>query len=88
MERPTSIYQFQFSNVSFQNVLTCLNDLPSRNYIDVLGIDSKLLKRAYKDIACSLATIFNMSLMQTQIPSDWKIARVSPIFKGCGSRKE
>ena len=41
----------------------------------------KLLKETKSEILSSLTTVFNMSLRQGIVPSDWKKANVTPIFK-------
>ena len=45
------------------------------------GISAKVLKIAAPVITPSLALIFNQSISISIFPSDWKIARVTPIFK-------
>ena len=45
------------------------------------GISAKVLKIAAPVIAPLLALIFNQSISTGIFPSDWKIARVTPIFK-------
>ena len=49
------------------------------------GLHPHLLKECASSIAKHLASIFQESLSQGQIPSDWKLANVCPIFKK-GSR--
>ena len=44
-------------------------------------IPARLLKECSTDLAPILATIFNKSLQTGQVPSDWKKANVSAIFK-------
>ena len=43
-------------------------------------INAKLLKEAAPIVAGPLSYIFNMSLKHSIIPTEWKKARVSPIF--------
>ena len=56
----------------------------SSSSLDVIDMDSKLLKLAAKQIAPSLSYLFNLSLSMGMIPEDFKLARVTPIFKGKG----
>ena len=51
-------------------------------------MDCKLLRLASPIIAPSLTHIFNLSLAQGQMPSDWKIARVTPVYKNKGSKDD
>ena len=53
--------------------------------IDVLGMDSYLLHLAAPIIAPSLTYLANISLRFGSLPSDLKIARVTPVFKKKGS---
>ena len=45
------------------------------------GITAKILKLTASTIAGPLCEIFNRSLSSGIVPSDWKIARVTPIYK-------
>jgi len=47
-----------------------------------------LLKRFSTQLAIPLQIIFQKSLTQGQLPSDWKNARITPVYKGKGSRHE
>ena len=78
---PVSQYRFSFYTVTSQKVLKYLKMLPDRSYTDVIGIDAKLLKLGAPELSLSLTHIFNLSMTQSVIPPDWKIARVSPIYK-------
>ena len=51
-------------------------------------MDNKLLRLASPLIAPVLAHIFNLSLAEGHIPKDWKLARVTPVFKNCGSQED
>ena len=51
--------------------------IPDRSVVDVLGMDAKVLRVAA-----------NLSLKTSSMPADWKIGRVSPVFKGTGFRME
>ncbi len=48
-------------------------------------IHPKLLSEAKEELAVPLAIIYNQSLDAGELPADWKIAHISPIFKK-GSR--
>ena len=86
-KNPDSQYRFIFSEVTPKCVLDQLNAFDSsKSNIDILGIDSKLLKIASTIIEPSLTFLFNLSITTSCIPSDWKLARVTPIYKGKGSQ--
>ena len=42
---------------------------------------SRILKLSAKVIAPSLTIIFNQTILTGIFPNDWKIARITPIFK-------
>ncbi|XP_005102398.1 uncharacterized protein LOC101854880 [Aplysia californica] len=45
------------------------------------NIPSSILKQCATELAAPLATLMNRSLQEGVIPSEWKLAHVSPIFK-------
>jgi len=45
------------------------------------GLSPRLLRLTAPALAKSLATIFNASLERGEVPSEWKVANVSPVFK-------
>ena len=81
---PDCIYSFTFSNVDDSFVLRYLASLPDQSKNDILNFDTKLLKLSANYIFKSLSFIINTSLKIGHCPPDWKLARVSPAFKGKG----
>ena len=55
---------------------------------DVLGFDSKLLFLGAEIIAPILTKFYNASLTNKIVISDWKVSKVTPIYKGKGNKKE
>ena len=51
------------------------------------NISAKYLKIAAPHISGTLTKIFNQSYNCGRYPSAWKIAKVSPVFKGGGQRQ-
>ena len=47
-------------------------------------MDSKLLRMSAEMIAVELTHIFNLSIQTGIVPTDWKLARVTPVYKGKG----
>ena len=45
------------------------------------GIPPKLLKEIVEQISTPFANLFNLSLEEGIVPSDWKKANVMPLFK-------
>ena len=51
------------------------------------GIPPKLLKESVEQISTPLAKLFNLSLEERIVPSEWKEANITPLFKK-GSRNK
>ena len=45
------------------------------------GLTTRFLRDYGKEITTPLTLIFNKSMSSGEVPSDWKIANVTPIFK-------
>ena len=52
------------------------------------GISAKLLRIAAPAISPSLSKLLNLCLSMKTFPAAWKIAKVTPVFKGNGSRND
>ena len=79
-----SIYDFKFNQIVSETIRKCLLTLSQNSSLDVLDFDSRLLRLSAFYIAESLTTIFNLSINTSIVPSDWKYARVTPMYKGKG----
>ena len=69
-------------------VLNHLRKLSCDSHLDVLQMDTRLLHIGADILAPSIVYIMNLSLQSGVVPSDWKIARVTPIYKGKGSKQD
>ena len=49
------------------------------------GIPPKLLKEIVQQISTTLAKVFNLSLEEGIVPSEWKDANNTRLFKGGGT---
>ena len=72
---------FHFSCISVQETFDALNQLNLKKSPGLDGISVRLLKDTSDVIAQPLANIFNLSLRTAIFPDEWKIAKVSPVFK-------
>ena len=54
-------------------------------YEDVLGFDSKLLYLAKDVISPILCKFFNESINSNYVLQDWKLSRITPVYKGKGA---
>ena len=73
--------KFTFTPFSEQQIKKELMSLNTQANLDILGIDRKLLQLSANLISPSLCAIFNESISKQFIHSDFKKARVTPIFK-------
>ena len=83
-KNPETIHSFEFVTIYEGSVTTDLLTLNADSNNDVLQLDSKLLRLVSPLISKSLTHLFNVSLMSRIVPSDWKLARITPIYKGKG----
>ena len=78
------VSSFEFLEINMNEVLQHLLNLGNKSSLDMIDMDNKLLRLASPIIAPLLCHIFNLSLCNSIVPSDWKLARVTPIYKGQG----
>ena len=78
---------FSFEWINVQEVVTLVKGIDGRKATGLDNIPCKLLKIAADVVAPSLTCIFNQSLLTGIYPSDWKLAKVTPIFKN-GSKSD
>ena len=70
-----------FQEISENDVLKLLHGLGPNKASGIDGISSRILKLSAAVISPSLTSIFNQSILTGIFPNDWKIARITPIFK-------
>ena len=79
-----SIHQFNFRTTSPKSVSQNIAKLPNKSSNDILNFDTKLLKLSNNIISPVLSHIFNMIISTGHIPDDFKLSRITPIYKGKG----
>jgi len=77
---------FVFKGINIDEVYNALNNLKTSKSLGPDKIPARLLKDSCFSIAPFLTQIFNASLASSVFPQDWKIARVSPIYKAGDKR--
>lgn len=82
---PNSIHEFSFREIDINVIESFLAKLPTSSKNDVLDFDTSLLNLSSGIIAGSLCVLINASLKLGYCPADWKLARVTPAYKGKGS---
>ena len=85
---PESIHNFEIEMIDEEDILNNLEKLKLKTNSDILGFDCKLLRISRDLIYKDLTKFINLSIMSDSVPSDWKIARVTPVYKGTGSRDD
>jgi len=74
-------YAFTLTETSIDTVLKLINSLPLNKACGLDGISCRLLKEAAPIVAPFLTHIINLSITTGIFPDEWKLARVSPIYK-------
>ena len=66
---------------SHEEVLSSLQNLNSSKTPGPDNLHPRILKECANELAPSLCSIFNKSLRTGKLPSDWKQANITPVFK-------
>ena len=72
---------FNLKKVEASSVLKSLTRVKINKAAGIDKISNKILKIAAPVIYKNLTDLFNLSITSGVFPSDWKIAKVSPLFK-------
>ena len=78
---------FVFKSININEVYNMPSNLKTSKSFGPDKIPARLLKDSCYSIAPFLTKIFNASLTSSVFPQEWKIARVSPIYKA-GDKRE
>ena len=78
---------FSFQRINVQEVIKFIKAINEGKATGLDKISNRFLKIAADVVAPSLIGIFNQSLLTGIFPFDWKLAKVSPIFKN-GSKSD
>ena len=85
---PDSIYNFETQQVEVSYVYKLLRLLKDRSNLDVINMDSKLLHIAAEELSPTLTAIINLSISTGYLPEDWKLAKVTPVYKNKGAKND
>ena len=86
-ELGNAVRNFSFKAVSENDVTKVMKKMKTSHGSGCDGIASFFIKIALPLISGSLCDLFNLSLFSGKFPTDWKIARVAPIYKS-GARDD
>ena len=73
--------RFKFMEISASNIVKVIKKLISGKATGLDGIPNKALKDSAELIASSLSDLLNFSVGTKTYPDDFKVAKVTPIFK-------
>ena len=79
---------FNFTTIEQDSVKEHLLKLGDVTNNDVIGFDSRLLFLSAETIAPILTTFDNVSIETQSVISDWKLSKVTPIYKGKASKDD
>ena len=85
---PSCIYDFEIQVASERDIEMNLKKLKLTTNTDILGMDCKLLRLGSSIISKDLSDLINLSIETDTVPQEWKIARVTPIYKGSGCKED
>jgi len=74
--------KFNFSHVSYDDIETCVTAIPSNKATGLDALPCVIIKDSLPYIIKPLTHIINISLNGGCVPSEWKRARITPLFKG------
>ena len=73
---------FNLDAVTPEEVKNGLKSLPSKTSVGEDGISYRLLQEVGPGVVGPLVSLFNKSISLGSVPTEWKMAVVTPIFKG------
>ena len=73
---------FDLNPVSLEDIIEAINRLKSSQSCGIDGITSNILESAKLEISPILYYLFNRSINSKTFPECWKLATVTPLFKG------
>ena len=79
--RKPDVEEIQTADFTLEDVVKKLHQLKPDKSPGIDQVHPYVLKECSEEMAVPLHKIFKKSLEEDRIPKDWKIARVSPIFK-------
>ena len=77
-------YVIKYTACTDIQIIIQFASLSDKTGMDILGFDRKLVRIAGEHIVDSLLCIINDCLSNGTFPDDWKIARVTPVYKNNG----
>ena len=79
-EKP--IFNIRENQITVTEIVETVKLLESKKSYDCNGISMYFIKKCIFNIARPLQHIFNLSFTEAQVPNQFKIAKIIPVFKG------
>ena len=73
--------RFNLQRVSVETVIKIMKSLKRKKAVGIDQIPGFILKDCTRVLAIPLTYIVNLSLSNGQVPSDWKTAKITPVYK-------
>jgi hypothetical protein len=86
LEPGSPLFSFQSEPVTSDEIIDCFNKLQKKKTPDVNGLSVQFVANFAMTISQPLKHIFSLSLLSGCVPSQFKVAKVIPIFKS-GDRR-
>ena len=77
---------FKLTEFSTDEIIEAMKGLKPNSGAGEVGIESSVLIEAADEIGESIKNLFNLILYTGTFPDDWKVAHITPIYKGKGSK--
>ena len=85
---PSSIHDLNIQTINSNFVLSEILIFKDKSNLDVINKDARLLKLAAHVICHSVIQIINICIKHGILPADWKLLKVTPIYKNKGSKDD
>ena len=85
---PNNTPIFNFKKILPNEVLQKLQGLEATSSKGEVGIETKIFKECANELSIPLADLFNSCIKNNYMPTEWKLAHLTPNHKGKGSKSD
>ena len=80
--------KFSIDRFEISEVVDSLKALDENSAAGAVNIDTKIFKHCADQLGPTLTELFNLCLIKSEIPNEWKIAYVTPVYKSKGDKSD
>ncbi len=80
--------KYEIEQFEENEVINCLKELDDQSASGAVNIKSCIFKHCAEELGPTLTKLFNACITNSEIPREWKIAYITPIYKGKGSKAD